>query len=190
MSAATSNVGTTRLQRVVSEELSGVHWRVLLARLLLAPFPIHVGARLRVYVLRLLGFVIGRRTMMAGLPTLTGARDIHEKLVIGSDAWFNVECVFDLGAAITIGDRVAVGHQVLILTSSHHIGSREKRADSWYAEPVIIGDGAWLGARCVIMPGVTIGEGAVVAAGAVVNHDVPANAMVAGVPARVVRMLP
>lgn len=167
-----------------------MHWRILLAKILLAPFPIHVGGRIRVYILRLLGFKIGPRTVMVGLPTLTGGRDMNEKLAIGSDDWFNVECVFDLGAAITIGDHVAIGHRVLILTSSHEVGAHERRANAWYALPVLIGHGVWLGARCIIMPGVTVGDGAVVAAGAVVNHDVPANAMVAGVPARIVKMLP
>jgi maltose O-acetyltransferase len=55
--------------------------------------------------------------------------------------------------------------------------------------PVTIGNGAWLGARCTILPGVNVGEGAIVAAGAVVTHDVPANTMVAGVPARAIRDL-
>ena len=163
---------------------------MLVAKTLLLPVPIHVGGRLRVRILRACGFKIGPRTVMVGTPTFTGAEDMYENLTIGADNWFNIECVFDLAASITIGSGVAVGHQVMILTSSHHIGAREKRAATWYAKPVVIGDGVWLGARCIIMPGVTVGNGAIIAAGAVVNRDVPDNAMVAGVPGRVVKMLP
>ncbi len=175
---------------VIREELSGIHPRLLLAKLALLPLPIHAGGRLRVRALRACGFNIGPRTVMVGTPTFTGGADIYSNLVIGADNWFNVECILDLGAPITIGSRVAIGHQVIILTSSHEIGPHEKRAATWYAKPVVIGDGVWLGARCIIMPGVTVGDGAIVAAGAVVNRDVPTNALVAGVPARVVKMLP
>lgn len=81
-------------------------------------------------------------------------------------------------------------HQVLILTTSHEIGPQGQRAAALEARPVCIGSGAWLGARCTILPGVTIGAGAIIAAGAVVSRDVPANTMVAGIPARVIKSLP
>jgi maltose O-acetyltransferase len=64
-----------------------------------------------------------------------------------------------------------------------------RRAGDLKAEPVTIGDGAWIGARATILPGVTIGGGAVVAAGSVVTRDLPANVLAGGVPARVIREL-
>jgi maltose O-acetyltransferase len=95
----------------------------------------------------------------------------------------------DLGASISIGDKVSLGHGVLVLTGTHEIGPPSHRAGRLVTEPVSIGDGAWLGSRCVIFPGVKIGAGAVVAAGAVVTEDVPANTVVAGVPAQIVKSL-
>ena len=96
---------------------------------------------------------------------------------------------FDVSADIELGNDVAVGQQVLILTQTHRLGPSERRADVLTSAPVTIGDGCWIGARAVILPGVTIGPGAVVAAGAVVREDVPPDVLVAGVPARPVREL-
>jgi maltose O-acetyltransferase len=90
---------------------------------------------------------------------------------------------------VTIGNNVSFGHQVIVLTNTHDIGPASRRAATLCSKAVTIGNGAWLGARCTILPGVTIGDGAVVAAGSVVNEDVPANVLVAGVPARLVRLL-
>jgi maltose O-acetyltransferase len=157
--------------------------------MLLTPLPIHVGSRVRVYILRLAGFQIGTGCVMWGTPTITGDGDLYRKLTIGQGCWFNVECFFDLGAPISIGDHVAIGHQVMILTTSHQIGSTGQRAAALEARPVTINTGAWLGARCTILPGVTIGAGAIVAAGAVVSRDVPPNTMVVGIPGRVIKPL-
>jgi maltose O-acetyltransferase len=74
----------------------------------------------------------------------------------------------------------------MILTTSHKLGPSAHRAGKHDLLPVEIGDGAWIGARATILPGVTIGRGAVVSAGSVVNKNVPPNSIVAGTPARVV----
>ena len=179
-----------KLARIIREELSGLHLRLLLARMLLAPLPIHVGSRVRVYILRLAGFQIGPGCVMWGTPTITGDGDLYRKLIIGQGCWFNIECFLDLGAPISIGDHVAIGHQVMLLTTSHEIGPQGRRAAALDARTVTINSGTWLGARCTILPGVTIGAGAIVAAGAVVSRDVPPNTMVAGIPARVIKSLP
>lgn len=178
-----------KFKRVIREELGGLHIRLLLARLILMPLPSHVGSRLRVAVLRLVGFRIGSGSLMWGTPEITGDADLYAQLTIGQRCWFNVGCFFDLGASITIGDQVAFGHHVVVLTGSHEVGPPAQRAARLYTKPVTIGNGAWLGARCTILPGVTIGAGAIVAAGAVVNRDVPPNTLVAGIPARVVKSL-
>ena len=178
-----------KLWSVLRSEAAGLHVGWLVARMLCAPLPIHVGGRLRALALRMAGFRVGHGTIFAGMPTMTGARPLQRNLEIGAGCWLNVGCFLDLGAAVAIGNRVSFGHQVIVLTQSHVIGPPAQRASVPVSRPVRIGDGAWLGARCTVLPGVTIGAGAIVAAGAVVHEDVPANAMVGGVPARVLRML-
>lgn len=184
----TENVAR-KLLRVTREEFSGVHPRLLLARALLWPLPIAAGGRIRSLVLRAIGFRIGRGTILAGTPLILGGRGLYRNLVIQGDCWINMGCVFELGAPVTVGARVSIGQEVLILTTSHQIGGSGHRASMLIRKPITIHEGAWLGARCTILPGVSIGAGAVVAAGAIVNKDVPANAIVAGIPAQVVKML-
>lgn len=178
-----------KLLHVAREETSGLHPRLLLTQMCCALLPSHVGSRLRVYALRAAGFRIGHGSVMWGMPRITGNRDLYTRLSFGRRCLVNVGCFFDLGASITIGDGVALGHQVMILTTSHAFGPAEFRAGPTYTKPVVIQDGAWLGARVLVLPGVTIGAGAVVAAGAVVTRDIPANALVAGVPAHPIRSL-
>lgn len=176
-------------KELLRAEFAGLHPRLTLARMLLGLLPIHVGGRVRSSVLRLIGFRIGRGTIMAATPTITGDGDMYDKMVVGSDCWINIGCVFDLAAEIRIGSHVSIGHEVLVLTRSHDIGPSSHRAFTPHAKPINIGSGVWLGSRTTILPGITIGAGAVVAAGSVVCHDVPCNALVAGVPARVVKQL-
>lgn len=178
-----------QVSQLLRSETSELQIRLQLAHLAMWPLPPHVGNRLRVYLLRMAGFQIGRGTVMWGAPTITGSGDLYTRLHIGRDCWFNIGCMLNLGATITIGDRVAIGHQVMILTDSHAIGDQKRRAGPLTALPVQIGDGAWVGARATILPGVTIGEGAVVAAGAVVTKTVAPNLLVGGVPARPIREL-
>lgn len=178
-----------RVWHLLRSETSELQVRLQLAHLAMSPLPIHVGNRLRVSLLRMAGFQIGRGTVMWGAPTITGSGDLYQRLHIGCDCWFNVGCFLNLGATITIGDRVALGHQVMVITDSHAIGNWSRRAGPLTALPVQIGDGAWIGARATILPGITIGEGAVVAAGAVVTKSVAPHLLVGGVPARPLREL-
>ena len=171
------------------QEFYGWHGRLHLVQALALPLPPNVGSRLRVALLRMIGFSIGKRTVMWGMPTLMGGGNIYQRLYIGQECWFNIGCILELGANIRIGDCVALGPQVAILTTSHHIGDGRRRAGQTFVKPVHINDGAWLGARCTILPGVTIGTGAVVAAGATVIKDVPANTLVGGVPAVPIRQI-
>ena len=178
-----------RLRRVLQEEFHGLHLRLLLLQLLLWPLPVHAGGRLRAIAMKLAGFRLGYGTNFADLPAFSGNRALYRNFRTGAHCWFNVGCTFDLGAPISIGDHVSCGHQVIVLTSSHAIGPSGGRASGLRYRPVHIGSGTWLGARCTILPGVTIGDGAIVGAGAVVHANVPANVIVAGVPARVVKSL-
>jgi maltose O-acetyltransferase len=90
---------------------------------------------------------------------------------------------------ITIGNRVSIAPRVTLVTSSHPNHARIRGFAPVAQGPIVIEDDAWLGAGCVILPGVRIGRGAVVGANSVVAGDVPALHVVAGQPARTVRQL-
>jgi acetyltransferase-like isoleucine patch superfamily enzyme len=104
---------------------------------------------------------------------------------LGKNVFINHACSFlDIGG-ITIEDNVMIGPRVNITSETHPLNSADREA--LIPKPVIIRRNAWIGAGATILPGVTIGENAVVAAGAVVSRDVPANTVVAGIPAKVVK---
>jgi maltose O-acetyltransferase len=110
-------------------------------------------------------------------------------LTLGDRTFINYGCFFDLGAETTLGDRCSVGYEVMFVTCSHEIGDSSQRAGQARNRPITIGDGVWIGARSVILPGVTVGNGAIIGAGSVVDRDCEANGIYAGVPARLVRKL-
>lgn len=90
-------------------------------------------------------------------------------------------------APVTIGDYVMIGPNTLITTVNHPLSPAGRRRHLGQARPVVIGRDVWIGGNCTILPGVTIGNNAVIAAGAVVTKDVPDNCVVAGVPARKIK---
>lgn len=90
---------------------------------------------------------------------------------------------------VSFGMRVAVGPFTRFLTEGHDIGVRASRAGKKHTKPIVVEDGAWIGGDVTVLGGVTIGAGSIVASGSLVNRDVPPNAVVAGVPARVVRVI-
>ena len=112
--------------------------------------------------------------------------EFGKNLVLGRDVFINAGCRFQDTGGITLGDGTLVGHGTTLTTLDHALDP-DRRADMVPA-PVVIGRKVWLGAGVTVVPGVTIGDGAVVGAGAVVTRDVPADAVVAGVPARLLRM--
>ena len=106
---------------------------------------------------------------------------------VGAGVFINAGCRFQDQGGIYIGDGALIGHNCVIATLNHGMDPA-KRANLVPA-PVRIGAGAWLGANVTVLPGVTIGEGAVAAAGAVVTKDVPARTVVGGVPAKVIKSI-
>jgi len=110
---------------------------------------------------------------------------------IGEGSWIGPRCRFysDLSVQISIGKNCDIAPEVAFVTGSHEIGDGIRRAGEGYCKSIVVGDGCWIGARSTILGGVTIGEGAVVAAGSLVNKAVPAHSLVAGVPARVKKCL-
>ena len=146
---------------------------------------------------------VGRRPVVLGRPTVDGT-DLeigddfkvwsgHRKTLIsgwgririGDRAFINCGTVLLSVLEVTIGDDVALANEVYVMDSNSHGVEGRPHVEA----PVRIGDGTWVGARAMILPGVTIGKRVVVAAGAVVTRDVPDDVLVAGNPARVVRPL-
>lgn len=144
------------------------------------------SGRARAALLRLCGATVGRRCFVRGGLTIQESFQIE----LGDDVFINAGCLLDGSARIRLEDRVQLAYQVTLVTGGHEIGPAESRAGRHSPAPITIGEGAWIGARATVLPGVTIGPGAVVAAGALVTRDVPANTLVAGVPARPLRTLP
>src|SRR4051812_1018768 len=106
---------------------------------------------------------------------------------IGKNVFINFDCVFlDLGG-ITIEDNVLIAPKVSLLSEGHPIPPHERQ--SLIPGHIHIKKNAWIGAGATILPGVTIGENAVIAAGAVVSKDVPANTIVGGVPAKIIKSI-
>lgn len=107
---------------------------------------------------------------------------------MGRQVFVNQCCTFyDLGG-IDIADAVMIGPNVSLITSSHPLAPSERR-EGVLAEPIVIEKNVWIAAGATVIGGVTIGENAVIAAGAVVTRDVPSNTLVGGNPARVLRKL-
>lgn len=154
--------------------------KVLSAQVLMGAVPPFVASRVRTGLLRATGIRIGKQSTFWDMPTIVAPENAAENLIIGNVCGFNMGCFFDLADRITFEDDVSVGHQVMVLTSGFRPGTRDKRAGEPFTAPVTIGRGAWLGARCTVMPGVTIGAGSVVSAATVVDKDVPPNTLLAG----------
>ncbi len=165
------------------------NFRFQLVRLILAVFPPYTAIRLRPWLLRLIGFSIGKGSVICNTPRIVGNQNLYNRLVIGKDCLITVDCYFDLAGKIIIHDDVTIGPQTSIITGSHEIAGPLHRCGKLFHKDVEVGKGVWIGARCTILPGVKIGNGAVVAAGAVVARDVAENTLVGGVPAKVIREL-
>jgi len=121
---------------------------------------------------------IGHNTILKGY--------YKNKMLIGSDCWIGQDCFFHSAGGISIGRGVGIGPKVSILTSQHR--PETKTGPVLFSgvefQGVVLEDGCDIGVNSTILPGVTIGEGAIIAAGAVVNKDVPAYEVWGGVPAK------
>ena len=106
---------------------------------------------------------------------------------LGKNIFINHACSFlDMGG-ITIEDEVLIGPKVNLITENHPLNPADRK--SLISTPIRIKRNAWIGANATILPGITVGENAVVAAGAVVSRDVPDNAIVGGVPAKIIKYI-
>lgn len=113
--------------------------------------------------------------------------DFGRNIRVGKNVFVNHACTFMDRGGITIEDDVLIGPKVNLITTGHPISPADRKAT--ISNPIVIKKNAWLGAGVTVMPGVVIGENSIVAAGAVVTKDVPQNAIVAGVPAKVIKTI-
>jgi maltose O-acetyltransferase len=179
-------ISSRRVVGAVVEELGPVHLRWTLVAIALRLIPSFRGIRVRTALLRAGGWRIARGSVLLGRLRVFGNKIGRPSCEIGVGCAINVGCTFELSDRIVVGDGVSLGPDVMILTGTHRLGPHAERAGEFHTGPVTIGDGAWIGARSVILPGVTVGAGAVVSANSVVNKNVPPDSLVAGVPAVIV----
>ena len=111
--------------------------------------------------------------------------DFGKNISFGKNVFINAGCHFQDQGGITIGDGVLIGHNVVLATANHALEPSKSRKLNY--KPIVIGDNVWIGSNSVILQGVTIGQWAVVAAGAVVTKDVEPYTVVGGIPAKFIR---
>ena len=143
----------------------------------------HTPEELREIMGRLIGKQVDRSFRMFP-PFYT---DFGKNITIGKDVFINSGCHFQDQGGIEIGDGALIGHNVVLATINHDLNPKENRKNHY--APIKIGAHVWIGSNATVLPGVTIGDYAVVAAGAVVTRDVPAMTVVGGVPARVLKTI-
>lgn len=140
---------------------------------------------IRIFIARTFGLRCGKNCIIKK-PIYV---EHHKNIVIGNNSFIFGQSYIDALEKVTIGNNVRIAPQVLIVTGTHDRGGPEQRAGTTFGEPIVIGDGCWLGARVTITSGVTIGEGSIVSAGSVVQRSMPPNYLIAGNPARPVSQL-
>jgi len=140
----------------------------------------------KAYLLQLAGARLGSNVRVCSSVSILG----RGHLVVGDDTWIGHQVMICASSRVTIGKGVDIGPRVYIGTGTHEIdfyGAHS--AGLGINHDVVIADGVWLGVGCIVLPGVTIGEKSVIAAGAVVTEDVLPRVMVGGVPGRVIGSL-
>ena len=113
--------------------------------------------------------------------------DCGVRIRVGKNVFINAGCCFQDQGGIEIGDGCLIGHQVVLATLNHDL--IPSRRAGMYPAPIKLGKNVWIGAHATVLAGVNVGDNAVIAAGAVVVKDVPANAVVCGVPAKVIKYI-
>lgn len=113
--------------------------------------------------------------------------DFGKNIHVGEHVFINACCHFQDHGGVTLGDGCQIGHNVVFATLNHGLEPADR--GTTYPAPIVLGRNVWVGSNATILQGVTIGDNAVVAAGAVVSRDVLANTIVGGVPARIIKRI-
>lgn len=140
---------------------------------------------LKACLLRAMGATVGRNVDIYPHVWIAPGRNLR----IGDQVDLALGVLISTGGGVEIGDRTLIGYRTQILSTNHRVppagqpilGSGHERKE------IVIGKDVWIGGNCMILAGVRIGDGSVIAAGSVVTRDVPSNAIVGGVPARVIK---
>lgn len=111
--------------------------------------------------------------------------DFGKNLRIGARVFINSGCHFQDQGCITIGDDCLIGHNPVLATLNHDLDPT--RRGDLHPAPIVLGRNVWIGANVTILPGVTIGDNAVIGAGSLVSKDIPADVVAVGTPAKVIR---
>lgn len=143
----------------------------------------HDPARVRELLSALTGTAVDESVTL--FPPFTS--DFGRNITLGKRIFINSGCRFQDQGGVVIGDDCLIGHNTVLATLNHDLDPAHRT--DLHPAPIVIGNNVWIGANVTVLPGVSIGENAVIAAAAVVTKDVPANAVVVGSPARVVRTL-
>jgi acetyltransferase-like isoleucine patch superfamily enzyme len=134
--------------------------------------------------------IIGQRVQLVSRPVrLELVAMKGGTLEIGERTLVNYGGSICAAASVRIGARCLIGTHAIIMDNDFHRIEPERRYEWPESRPIVIGDNVWIGARVIVLPGVTIGEGSCIAAGSVVVDDIPPRSLAVGVPARVIRTL-
>lgn len=126
---------------------------------------------------------IGRNFQVASDVRFSGLRQMR----VGNDVYIGCNSVLLANGGIEIGDQVLIAHKAMIITGNHVFSNGSYRFSSCKRKPVILKKGCWIAAHCTVLPGVTVGEGAVLGANSVATRDIPDRCLAVGVPAKVVK---
>lgn len=168
-------------------------WSVLRAQYFLRQATLE-GPRVRVWgraAVRNDGtMIIGDRVQIVSTITPTELVTMgNGRLTIGERTYINYGCSFAAMESVTIGAHCHIGTYVIIMDNQFHRLEPERRLEIPESQPIVIEDNVWLGARVIVMPGVTIGAGSAVGAGSIVTRDIPPRSVAVGTPAKVIREL-
>jgi len=181
-----------KILRQIQGYKNTLHLRYWIVNIICKMLPQFSGGSIRALLYRLVGFKIGRGTyIMDSIELLSGSPNFYSNLIIGSNTLFSSHVTINLDEKVIIEDNVTISPFVRIYTGTHDIGPSNNRCKrNPIAKPVIIEKGCWIALGATILPGVRIGRGSVVAAGAVVSKDVPPDSFISGVPGKVTKTLP
>lgn len=137
------------------------------------------------FVLKLANVQCGSHSKVVG-PLVLGNAVV---LSIGDYVWLGQDFKVYGSGTCTIGDRCDIGPDVTVLSGSHSIGSKDRRAGKGCHYNTIVGTGVWIGGRCTLFGNIRVGDSSIIAAGAVVNSDVSENTIVGGIPAKLIKQI-
>lgn len=134
--------------------------------------------------------LIGNRVRLSSkIATLELATGPQGVLEIGEGTYINYGCSIGATQSVCIGRECNIGTYVIIMDNDFHRLEPERRKETPVSAPIVLEENVWLGARVIVLPGVTIGCGSVIGAGGVVTRDIPPRSLAVGVPARVIRSI-